>query len=530
MTRRAGLLAVVIVLVILAALPVLTYPPGRDQGEFATIASGILDGKTPYTELWNPKPPAVFYVYALFIGLFGPTAAALRFIDILLGPAVMALLFGLGGRITASWRVGYFAALLFGVFYFTESFWTLSQNDGIVLLPMTLAMVAVYRAADSPSPLNPLSMRERGPGGAGRGAIAWAALAGALAAYVMWFKYPFALFAVVLVVSYIVLIAPDWSRLIGPGLAFTGGGLAVGLGGVIALASMGALDALIESARVTSLYTALTFNAAAFSELLGRALETRWQHWGLLFLLAALWFVLGRVGEPRCREWLPVLFWLLAGAFIMLAQAKAYDYHWLPMLPPLILMAADTLDRAIDYAARNGLARRSGVPAALLVTLIGLVIMVTAIWSPAWYYLTGREDQMAYYGRFQGGEYLADESLAVATYLRERTTPGDSLYIWGFRPEVYYLARLNPPTRFIFQFPLVGAWYPEAWRKENVELLWAALPPYTLVLQADYLPWVTGRDADSNTLLQEYTELNNWLMFNYEPEIQIGNFFIWRRK
>ena len=137
---------------------------------------------------------------------------------------------------------------------------------------------------------------------------------------------------------------------------------------------------------------------------------------------------------------------------------------------------------------------------------------------------------MAYYGRFQGGEYVADESLAVATYLRERTTPGDSLYIWGFRPEVYYLSRLNPPTRFIFQFPLVGAWYPEDWRKENIEILWAALPPYTLVLQADYLPWVTGRDADSNTLLQEYTELNNWLMFNYEPEIQIGNFLIWRRK
>lgn len=513
MTRRAGLLVVVIVLVMLAALPVLTYPPGRDQGEFATIASGILAGKTPYTELWNPKPPAVFYVYALFIGLFGPTAAALRFIDFLLVPAIMALLFWLGGRI-ATWRVGYFAALLFGVFYFTEGFWTLTQNDGIVLLPMTLALVAVYRAADTQ----------------GRTAVLWAVGAGALAAYAVWFKYPFALFGVALALGYLLLIAPDWSRLIGSGLGFAGGGLIVGLGGVAALAGMGALDALLESAQVTSRYTALTFNPADFSELLGRALETRWEHWGLLFVLVALWFGLGRVGEPRQRAWLPVLFWLLAGLLIMLVQAKAYDYHWLPMLPPLVLLAADTLDRVLDYASRRGLARRSGIPAALLVTLIGMVIMVTTIWSPAWYYVTGREDQMTYYGRFQGGEYLADESLAVVTYLRERTTPGDALYIWGFRPEVYFLSQLNPPTRFIFQFPLVGEWYPEAWRQENVDLLWAALPPYALVLQADYLPWVTGRDADSNTLLQEYTELNNWLMFNYEPEIQIGNFFIWRRK
>ena len=44
------------------------------------------------------------------------------------------------------------------------------------------------------------------------------------------------------------------------------------------------------------------------------------------------------------------------------------------------------------------------------------------------------------------------------------------------------------------------------------------------------LPWVTGSEEDSNTLLQEYNELNDWLVFNYELDSQIGNFFIWRRK
>ena len=42
----------------------MTYPLGRDQGEFATIGRGVLDGRIPYVDLWNPKPPAVFYVYA----------------------------------------------------------------------------------------------------------------------------------------------------------------------------------------------------------------------------------------------------------------------------------------------------------------------------------------------------------------------------------------------------------------------------------------------------------------------------------
>jgi hypothetical protein len=162
--------------------------------------------------------------------------------------------------------------------------------------------------------------------------------------------------------------------------------------------------------------------------------------------------------------------------------------------------------------------------------LLLLTMLAQGIWPRAWYYLTGAEDQLAYYGRFRGGEFVADESLAVADYLRERVAPGDSLYIWGFRPEVYFMSQLNPATRFIFQFPLVGEWYPAQWRQENVDALWAALPPYVLVLQVDYMPWVTGRNEDSNTLLQEYNELNDWLIFNYERDAQIGNFFVWKRK
>ncbi len=522
----------------LLALPVITYPLGRDQGEFATLARGILNGRVPYLELWNPKPPAVFYVYALAISLFGQTEAALRSLDFVVVPLTAAALYALGKRI-AGRPMGLWAALIFPVFYFTETFWTLTQNDGIVLLPMTLAVLGLFKTAspaESPH------------------AVRWAFLTGVLAGIVFWFKYPFALFAGLLIFGYLSLRWPLNPADLRPILAFAIGLAALLLLPALVLMAMGAWPEFVRSAQVTASYTALTFNPADFRDLMMTALSFRWSHWGLLFILAGIGCLrasLPLVGTPfsASADTIPsdrnapavplsgrinrhlafVIFWLLLAAVIMLVQAKGYDYHWLPMLPPLVLLAAYAL-----YQITQRL-RSSAVQTAfrLVAAAALLSILIAGIWPRTWLYLTSQENRLTYAARFTAGaaeEFRADESLKVAALLRERVMPGDSLYIWGFRPEIYYLSRLNPATRFIFQFPLVGSWYPPEWREQNVEVLWAALPPYVLVMQVDYMPWVTGSPEDSNTLLQEYTELNNWLLFNYERDTQIGNIFIWRRK
>jgi 4-amino-4-deoxy-L-arabinose transferase-like glycosyltransferase len=500
--REVVWLAVLIALVLLAALPVLSYPLGRDQGEFATIGRGLLQGRLPYVDLWNPKPPAVFQVYAAAIALFGQTAPAIRAIDLVLAPLMLAPMFLVGRRLGGSAWVGLAGAALLAAFYFTETFWTLTQNDGIALAPMLWALACALKAADAP-----------------RRSWPWALLTGILCGYVFWYKYPFALFAPMCAVAY-AAYAP---RIRPPDvLAVLGGGLTVLGGGAWLLAQADALDALIESARVTSAYAALGLNVPDLAEALGLAIGYRWAHWGLLFALAAIGVIAVR---RRGRLAGVLLAWLGLTTVIMLSQAKAYDYHWLPMLPPLALLGALGLRALADRLPVN--MQRLSLP---VITGALLALIAANTWGRALPYLTGAQTQAAYYRTFQAGEFVADESQAAVDFLTARVLPGDSLYIWGFRPEIYFLSRLNPPTRFIFQFPLVADWYPEAWREENVDILWAALPPYVLVAQVDYMPWVTGSEEDSNTLLQSYEELNDWLIYNYEPETQIGNLFVWRRK
>jgi hypothetical protein len=495
-------LLLVIALVLIAALPILTYPLGRDQGEFAVIGRGLLEGRAPYIDLWNPKPPAVFAVYAGAIAVFGGSVAGLRALDLILFILIAPPLTGLARRMAGD-RAALLAIALFALAYFTESFWTLTQNDGIAMLPMVWAVYAAVRAGEA------------------RGA-AWAFACGALLGVSVWFKYPFALMLIPVIAAWWVARGHVTLRTaIAPALAAGTGGviiIALGAGWLMAL---GAWDAFIESALVTGQYTALGVTEAG--NLFAEGISTRLAHWAGLWLLtgAACIAAFRRGGSALTRV---VVLWLVCGLAIMVVQLKGYDYHWLPALPPLVLSAAYALDKGI------ALVGRAARPLGLAVVGGAIGLLALHAWGGALPYLRGQIDERAYAARFVAGDFHADESLAVAALLRERVTSGDSLFIWGFRPEVYFLADLRPATRFIFNFPLVAPWYPPGWRDEAVAVLWAALPPYVLVLEADYLPWVTGSDEDSHTLLLGYTELRNWLEYNYTRETEkTGSFLLWRR-
>ncbi len=79
---RAWLLAG-LAAVFMQALPNLRYPIGEDHATFCMIGQGILEGKLPYRDLWDIKPPGIYYVYALIVKIFGPVMWCLGVVDIL---------------------------------------------------------------------------------------------------------------------------------------------------------------------------------------------------------------------------------------------------------------------------------------------------------------------------------------------------------------------------------------------------------------------------------------------------------------
>src|SRR5690606_21561264 len=99
-------------------------------------------------------------------------------------------------------------------------------------------------------------------------------------------------------------------------------------------------------------------------------------------------------------HWLVMWLWLLVGLLNMLVQAKAYDYHWLPMLPPLALIAAASITRLITWLSTRLETFTGNWQLAtnhLALGILFLALLAFLLWSPALPYLTGREDQVTYY-------------------------------------------------------------------------------------------------------------------------------------
>jgi hypothetical protein len=536
---RQRLLMIALVLVL--ALPTLLYPLGRDQGMYANIGAAILRGGLPYVDMWDIKPPPIYYLYALSMALFGPTPLGVRALDLLLVPFGMWGLMLLGARIAGE-RVGLWAALLYGVFYFSDQFANLTQSDSLVTVFMIWAALASWQAAAAPA--------------SSRRALGYALACGVLCGLIVWFKQYQAFFVLALVLWQIAQRWGQWRALMMEAAAFTLGGLLTGGGLLAYFAAIGILPEMLIVAQSTSAYNAQYSDWGAFFNQMGNYFTFRWWYWGALFALVGLAALLSAARRLNGRGWGFVWGWLAAATAFMVVQRLGFDTHWFPMLPPMALLGAGALAWVSGWASSSnpllevaagrppeekgakvpslqergirGEAFQPLIHAAFILTFSGILAYNT--WWPAWGYLTGQQTQHDYFAQFQANDLKPEQSLAVVEWLRPRLAVGDTLYVWGFRPEVAFMGGWRPATRWQAQFPLVASWYPHEWQQQNVDLLWAAMPPYALILTDDFMPWVTGQHADSHTILQGYTELNNWLMANYDRVHTIGDFLIWQRK
>ncbi len=92
------LLGLTILFVFIARMHLLSFPLERDEGEYAYMGRLILNGHPPYTLAYNMKLPGTYYMYALFMKLFGESTAGIHMGLALISAASMFLVYLISGN------------------------------------------------------------------------------------------------------------------------------------------------------------------------------------------------------------------------------------------------------------------------------------------------------------------------------------------------------------------------------------------------------------------------------------------------
>jgi 4-amino-4-deoxy-L-arabinose transferase-like glycosyltransferase len=113
--------------------------------------------------------------------------------------------------------------------------------------------------------------------------------------------------------------------------------------------------------------------------------------------------------------------------------------YLLELLPPLVIISA----RAFAVAAAGLRRRTSSIAFAAVVAMAVLVPLVR--FGPRYFNLAGWSDLT-----------LDRDSQSVAAILNARQHPGDTLVVWGYRPDIFVYTRLAAGSRYWDSQPLTG--------------------------------------------------------------------------
>jgi 4-amino-4-deoxy-L-arabinose transferase-like glycosyltransferase len=419
-----GLLAI-LALSTLMRLAFLHEPLDRDEGQYAAIAQEILRGGLPYRDAIEIKPPGALYLYALAIGLLGATPEALRLFTACYAVGTVVAVYGVTRQLGGV-RAGLVAALIYGFYApFPLLQGSSSNTEVFLVLPMTAGIWFLLRARAN-------GLRSR---------LGWSGLCAALTLIIK----PSALPVVVLQV----LLLP-WCRPAGERRKHLPGDLAAFLLPQIACAVLlfgyfqlrGGLNDLV--------YWTITFpRSYRGSDIVGPSLAVtlKYLRATLIFpVLAGIPAALAlAVTRRNLAGVLPLL--LIVAAALGIALPGKYFPHYFIMVLPFLAVAGGT---GITLLA--GISRARGAACGvLLLSAFGYSIWLN---YPIFFSLT--PEQVSVY-KYTEKSFV--QSVQVARYLRERTTPEEYIFQWGFEPELYFLADRRSPTPFLVS--IAPEWAPD---------------------------------------------------------------------
>ena len=175
------------------------------------------------------------------------------------------------------------------------------------------------------------------------------------------------------------------------------------------------------------IYAGTTFVDAPLKNGLLRTLN--WAGFHAAIVIAAIVGQASRPVPPDRRRW---LVWLLVSLAGVAAGFRFFPRYYFQLLPVVVLLASR------GFAQMRGRRR-----------LIALLLLIPLVRFAPTYFQAARNDGWR-------DTAMDRDSRAAANIVNSSARTGDTLFVWGYRPEIYVYAHLPAATRFLDSQPLTG--------------------------------------------------------------------------
>jgi len=480
------LAVIVFGLVITIRIRLLGIPLERDEGEYAYAGQLMLQGIPPYKLAYNMKFPGTYALYAAIMSIFGQTIIGIHFGVLLINIATIVLIFFLGQRLVNS-TVGLAATMSYAVLSVSPAVLGFAGHaTHFVLLPVLGGTLLLLSTTD-------------------RQASGRLFASGLLFGSGLLMKQPgvfFALFgAIYLVSSGLHRRFPLKTTLLR--ISIFSGGVILPFGiTCLLLWRSGVFDRFwfwtIDYARHYASLVSFSQASQLFFYSTREVIVVGWPIWMLagIGLVAGFW-------EQRTRASTVFLLGFLFFSALALCPGFYFRLHYfILVLPAGSLLAGVAISRLSDLS----------VDRSITVRFIPILILGAAL---AWPILAERkfflESSPADASRMIYPESPFGESIRIAEYLREHTTPSDTIAVLGSEPQIYFYSNRHSATGYIYTYGLMEAQkYASQMQQEMIREIEGARPKFLIfVVMPD--SWL--QQAESERLI--FTWANDYTAQNY---------------
>jgi hypothetical protein len=484
--------AAVLIVYIAMRLPGIGVPLERDEGTFGYMGQLINQGKLPYRDGVDHKPPVAFYINALALHFVPHTEKGIHVFLLLYNFLTLVCIFYIGKTYFRSLSAGIWSAFVYAVFSANPTIEGFSASTEMwMLLPIVLSLLLSILGSRRNSPI----------------LFFMSGVAGAMACWTKQSAFTSILF--VFVFTGIAIFCGAAGPTEKPRSALIRS-LASWLSGAVLFSAAIMLYFYFHGIFREFIYWSFQHNLAYSNKLpiqesismgIDRLIPIVRDNFAIFG--AGLIAVAYSFARKKSDAYFILGFIVLS--FLGTVPGFAYSHYFVQLAPAVALAGGIGISILVNiYRTAGGRLATS--------ILCGFLIIAISVGMYSEYFLERNPNQIS---RLFFGYNPFPESKLLAEYIAKSTTPADPVFIVGSEPQILFYSERSSPSSFLTFYPLMASY--ERYR-EFQDKLWNEVhrtpPKYILYMVKVPTSFAWDRQAD----VQIMERIDKWLSTEYTME------------